>query len=322
MEKLLSQGEIDALFRTAQGAGSTVASASGAVVEPWDLRQAGLIGKEQLHSISQLHESFARNLTSAVSGYLREKFEVALVAVEQLAYRDFLARFADLTYYSTFRLTPGEARGILHIDLNLAFSLVDLLLGGTGLMPQATREVTEIEESVLETVGHVICHELELVSGPLGRQVEFERCQPVSQMLRMMPPEERTLTLTFDVTMADAKGMMNIAFPSVVSSALIRKLRTETVYERARGPATSQESIGQRLLKSRVLLELASPAISVRLMELLALRPGEVLPLRGSIEEPARVRIRDRQWWSARPVSSRNRRAAQLQQPVAQKEES
>ena len=189
-------------------------------------------------------------------------------------------------------------------------------------MPQATREVTEIEESVLETVGHVICHELELVSGPLGRQVEFERCQPVSQMLRMMPPEERTLTLTFDVTMADAKGMMNIAFPSVVSSALIRKLRTETVYERARGPATSQESIGQRLLKSRVLLELASPAISVRLMELLALRPGEVLPLRGSIEEPARVRIRDRQWWSARPVSSRNRRAAQLQQPVAQKEES
>ncbi len=120
-------------------------------------------GKEQLHSISQLHESFARNLTSAAGAYLRDKFEVALVAVEQLAYRDFLARFSDVTYYGTFRLPPGEASGILHLDLSLAFPVVDLLLGGLGQMPKAKREVTDIEENVLEGVGEVICRELQLV---------------------------------------------------------------------------------------------------------------------------------------------------------------
>ena len=296
-------------------------SANGALVEPWDLRQAGLMGKEQLHSINQLHESFARNLTIAAGGYLREKFEVALVAVEQLAYRDLLARFADVTYYSTFRLTPGDARGILHLDLSLVFPVVDLLLGGTGAMPQVTHEVTEIEESVLESFGHVICHELGLVSEPLGMQVEFERRQPAAQTLRIMPPEEKTLTLTFDVTMTDSKGMLNIAFPSVVSSALIRKLRSEMVYERARGPAVSQESIGKRLLKSEVMLELATPAIPVRLSELLTLTAGGVLPLLRKAEEPALLRMRNRQWWTARPVSNRNRRAAQLLQSLEDKEE-
>ena len=131
MEKVLSQGEIDALFRAARGEEShDGGSALAELVEPWDLHQAGLLGKEQLHSISQLHESFARNLTSAVGGYLQDKFEVALVAVEQLAYRDFLARFSDVTYYSSFRLPPNDANGILHIDLSLAFPIVDLLLGG------------------------------------------------------------------------------------------------------------------------------------------------------------------------------------------------
>lgn len=322
MEKVLSQGEIDALFRAARGeAAPDDGSALGALVEPWDLHQAGLLGKEQLHSISQLHESFARNLTGAVGGYLRDKFEVALVAVEQLAYRDFLAHFSDATYYSSFRLPPNDASGILHIDLSLAFSMVDLLLGGTGQMPQIMREVTEIEANVLEGIGQVICQELQVVWQPLGLHVEFERRQATAQVPRLMPPQEKTLTLTFDVTMTESKGMLNIAFPSVVSSALIRKLKAEMVYQRARGVAVNHESIGKRLLKSKVQLELATPAIPVPLMELLQLQVGAVLPLEQRIDEPALLRIKGRDCWRARPVGSLNRRAAQILQPVAEAQE-
>ncbi len=71
-----------------------------------------------------------------MGGYLRDKFEVALVAVEQLAYRDFLARFSDATYYASFHLLPGDASGILQMDLSLAFPIVDLLLGGPGRCPR------------------------------------------------------------------------------------------------------------------------------------------------------------------------------------------
>jgi flagellar motor switch protein FliM len=184
-------------------------------------------------------------------------------------------------------------------------------------MPQATREVTDIEENVLESVGRTICHELRIISEPLGTQPEYEGRQPSSQMLRVMPPEEKTLTLTFDVTMNDSKGMLNIAFPSVISSALMRKLRAELVYQRARVPAVNQESISQRLLQSPVRLELATPAIAASLMELLAIRRGEILPLRLSIETPAVLRMRGRGCWSARAVSSRNLRAAQLEQRLA-----
>jgi len=323
MEKVLSQEEIDALFRAARGGPSSDAEeVGGARVERWDLHQAGVLRKEQLNSISQLHESFARNLTTSVGGYLRDKFEVAMVAVEQLAYRDFLARVSDATYYASFHLLPGDARGILQIDLSLAFPIVDLLLGGPGGVPQGTREVSEIEEMVMESVAQVICHELDLVWRPLGLEVALEQRQPTSQMLRLMPAQEKTLTLTFEVTMTSSRGMLNIAFPAVVSSALLRKLATELTYQRPHGTAVHQETIMKRLLDSTVETQLATALTPVKLTDLLTIRAGAVLPLRLHIDEPARLRLKGRDCWSARPVrSSTNCRSAQLLEPIVQPEE-
>ncbi len=322
MEKVLSQSEIDALFRAAQeGPAAQENGHQPALVEPWDLRHASLPGKEQLHSFNQLYEGFARNLTGAVGLRLGDRFEVALVAVEQLAYRDFLARSAEATYYSTFRLSPGDGRGILHLELGLVFPVVDLLLGGPGAMPATARDVTEIEEALLEGVGHVLCQELRVVLQPLRLEVEFERRQPAPQVLRVMPPEEKTLVLTFDVNMSNSRGTMNIVFPSVVSSALLRTMRSEPLYQRAHGPAVHQQGIGKRLLESKVGVELATPAIPLRIPGLLALRPRAVLPLRCRIEVPAMVNIKGRPCWSARPVSSGTYRAAQLLQETLPAEE-
>ena len=323
MEKDLSQSEIDELFRTARGpAANQTEEVAGARVERWDVHQAGVLRKEQLNSISQLHENFARSLTTAVGGYLRDKFEVALVAVEQLAYRDFLARISDVTYYGSFHLSPGDASGFLQMDLSLVFPMVDLLLGGPGGTPPGTRQVSEIEEMLMEGVARAICHELDLVWGPLGLQVSFEQRQPVSQMLRLMPAQEKTLTLTFEVTMAGSQGMLNIGFPAVISSALLRKLATELVYQRPRGPASHQESIVKRLLDSTVQVELATSLVPVKLTYLLNMQPGCLLPLRLSTEEPARLRLQGRDCWLARPVrSAANYRAAQLLGRLAPPEE-
>ena len=323
MEKVLSQGEIDALFEAARSRPSLGAQPAGALrVESWDLHQAGLLRKEQLHSISQLHENFARNLTTSIGGYLRDKFEVALVSVEQLAYRDFLTRVSEVTYYGSFHLQPGDSSGVLQMDLSLAFPIVDLLLGGHGSVPQGTREVTEIEEMVLRGVGQVICHDLQNVWQPLGLQVAFEQRQPTAQMLRLLPAQEKTLTLSFEVAMAESRGMFNIAFPSVVSSALLRKLASDLVYQRPRGPSTHRESIKNKLLDSIVEMELGTPRLPVKLSELLAMQAGWVLPLRRHVDEPVTLRLKGRDCWRARPVRSQgNCRAAQLVARIVHPEE-
>lgn len=323
MEKVLTQEEIDALFRAAWGAGKADNQGGKTPqMERWNLHEAGRLRKEQLHSLSQLHETFARNLSHSLGAYLRDKFEVALVSVEQLAYREFLARVPDVTYYASFHLQPADCSGVLQLDLSLAFPVIDLLLGGQGHIDTPSREVSEIEELILEGVGTIICRELATVWQPLGVELEFEQRQAGTQMLRIMPAQEKTLALSLEVNMPDSHGVLNIAVPAVVSKALLRKLSTELVYRRRKEPPVQQASIRQRLLDSPMEVVLGTPLLPVKLGRLLAMRPGQVLPLRRSIDEPASLRLGGRDYWLARPVQSgARRRAAQLMQRIAQPEE-
>jgi|SRR5579862_358085 len=312
MEKILNQSEIDALFRAARGDGLQACSPSNCTVERWDPRQAGLLRQAQLQGVSHLYEDFARNLTGAVSGYLRERFDVTLVAVEQLAYRDLLARFADPTCYASFSIRPADTHGVLHIDLGLALRLVDLLLGGPGEAPQSTRGLTDIEAGVLDGIGRLVCQELSLTSGQLGVEADFERLQPLAQMMRLMAPEEKTLTLTFDVAMSSCQAGFNVVFPSAVTSGLLRKLRTQMDYQRTSGTATHQDAIAARLLQSSTAMDLATEAAAVNVAEIVKLRPGDVLRLRQKVDDPASLVIGGRHFWPARPVASGVMRAAQL----------
>src|SRR6202166_3289250 len=143
MEKVLNQQEIDAMVRAARSIGTRADAATGPVVQAWDIRQAGQIGSEQLRAINQLHELFARNLTNAVSGYLRVGFECGLVSAEHLTYREFLQRIPEKTYLASVDLLPVGAVAVLQLDIAIAFPIIDVMLGGEGKASESTRAITK-----------------------------------------------------------------------------------------------------------------------------------------------------------------------------------
>src|SRR5690349_6034317 len=100
MQKELSQQEIDAMIRAARGGASSAEGAAPGhlTAERWDVRQAGRIGREQLQTITALHESFARNLTHSLGAFLRVVFTTTLVSAEHLTYREFLQGIPETTY--------------------------------------------------------------------------------------------------------------------------------------------------------------------------------------------------------------------------------
>ncbi len=161
MEKVLNQQEIDAMVQAARGQAS--ASVTGTrVVQPWDVRQAGQIGNDQLRAITQLHEIFARNLTNSVGASLRVGFECSLVSAEHLTYREFLQRIPEKTYLASCKLAPAEVNALLQLDLAVALPIVDVLLGGEGAGAVPDREITDIEEQVLEDIMRIVCRELQI----------------------------------------------------------------------------------------------------------------------------------------------------------------
>jgi len=129
MEKVLNQQEIDHMVRAARGGGLPAEP----TVTRWDYRQAGRIGREQLESISALHEGFARSLTNSIGAYLRIGFQVGLISAEHLTYREFLSGVPERSYLGSCKLVPFGANALIQMDLAVAFPLIDVLLGGEGV---------------------------------------------------------------------------------------------------------------------------------------------------------------------------------------------
>src|SRR5580698_8367492 len=152
MEKTLKQNEIDALFEAARSSAPDAARPEvRAKVLPYSFASAGQISTEQLRAISMLNDLFARNLTHNLAAWLRTRVQVNLVSAEQITFNDFLLRIPEISFVASVRLEPLGALSVLQLDLGLAPSMIDLLLGGEGQAGQL-RELTDIEESIMGSV--------------------------------------------------------------------------------------------------------------------------------------------------------------------------
>jgi len=322
MEKVLNQEEIDAMIRAARsGVGDTSTLPQQPKVEVWDAKRAGQIGREQLAAITSLHEGFARNLTHSLGAFLRVVFSTTLVSAEHLVFREFFQRIPEITYLASCRLDPMGVNAALQIDLKVAFPIIDLLLGGEGKGTETARQITDIEEQILDSVARIICRELGTAWQALSLAVNFEERMDTASAGKLMAPEEKALCLSFEVTMPEVRGGLNIAVPAAVSNALLRKISADWSHRRPRGAADSRKRIMRRLLDCPFQAELGATGIRVPVSALSSLVPGLVLPLARSAAEPAALLIAGREMFRALPARCGKTRAARVLESTATRRE-
>lgn len=309
MEKVLNQHEIDALVRAARGG----RVASRPVVTRWDYRQAGRIGGEQLESISALHEGFARSLTNSIGAYLRIGFQAGLASAEHLSYREFLGGIPEHSYLGSVKLTPFGSAALIQMDLAVAFPLIDVLLGGEGVGQAPSREITDIEEQILETIMRIICRELQMAWQMLGIEFQFEQRQHPARVQHLLPVEEKILGLSFEITMKDSRGLLSIAVPAMVSNALLRKISAVRPRSHAQlGSTDSAQRLRKRLLTCPFRLQLDLAASAPAAAELTSLVTGKVIPLKRRVDSLAQLNCGDRGIFQVRIVRLGESRAAQV----------
>lgn len=316
MEKTLKQDEIDALFQAASAQSHPAKPEARARVVPYNFASAGQISTEQLRAISMLNDLFARNLTHNLSAWLRTRLQVNLVSAEQITFNDFLLRIPEISYVASVRLEPLGALSVLQLDLGLAPSVIDLLLGGEGQAGQL-RELTDIEESIVASLIEIVCRELTLAWQPVGLSFNFERRQMQTQAARIMPVTEKTLCLSFEVRMQESSGLINLAFPAVVANTILRRLTGEWgTRRRHANDARERIERSARRLSFGTTLQLPSVRIEARALEDLAV--GKVIRLNLAANASAELRAGGQHLFHAQPVRLGPHRGARIEAAVEQ----
>lgn len=285
-------------------------------VHKCNFRMAGQLSNENRRTLTLMHETFARATANILALHLRVPFEMKLAGVDQITFADFADAVREINYVVPLR--PGEMNinALFQVEHRLVCSIVDILLGGSGNVGERKRELTEIDENIMEVVANVIARQLENAWQALAITVSVQRCIEAGHLEQQFAAVEKMLLLTFEVQSAATSGKMHLLVPSTLINLLLRQSFPDP-QKKLRSRNFGRVSLRERLLDCEFQSSVCLPRLPVAVRELLALAPGTVLKLKVPVKNASAFMLEGREIFAAIPVRSGAQRAAQLVRPAS-----
>ena len=313
-DRVLTQEEIDSVFQKARDTGDD----DGKNAQPYDFRRPDRIAKDQLRAIHLLHENFSRSLASSLSAYLRAYVAVNLVSVEQLAFMEFTQTLASPTFLVALGMKPFDGSTVLELGPLLAFPILEMLLGGTGQGSIGLeREVTEIEQSILDTIIRIILQDLRgawQAVADIDFSVEQHESEP--SLLQILAPNEAIVAISIEIRIGETAGIMNLGIPSIIVKMLRQKFDQQWSHRKSQTNDDDHARMLDLVRPStlRMDAQLRGPKLGVD--ALLDMQEGDVLALDFSVDKPLDVMVNGRLKYRAEVVESHHKRAIQISELI------
>jgi flagellar motor switch protein FliM len=321
MADVLSQAEVENLLTAIEG-GDEGRPAPTEIFRPrdkitvYDFQRPERVGKEQMRSLQTMHEGFGRNFGAALSALLRTMVEVKLTSVDQLTYSEFVFSLENPTCFNLINAAPLEGQLILDINPSILFPVIDRLLGGsTSSALPARRPLTEIELRLVSRITNLFLKEMQHAwENVLPLELTVDRVESNPQLVQIIPANEVIVLISFELTVGEMRGMMNLCIPYNTIERVSAKLTSNNWVSYTRKPPSleSMQRIGNRIAKApvEVVVELASTRITTS--DMLELRVGDIIASEKDIHEALLVYVEGKPKFLASPGKYKGRKAIQI----------
>lgn len=312
-DHVLSQEEVDEVFRNMREPDSVEPTQRP---QPYDFRRPDRIAKNQLRSIHLLHEAFARSLASSLSAYLRAYVVVNLVSVEQLSFMEFSQCLPSPSCLVSIGMKPFEGNAVLEINPALIFPILEMLLGGNSkAILKITREITEIEQSILDGLYRIIMHDLKTAWHSvtnLDFVIESHETEP--QLLQILSPNEAVVAVSLEVRVGENSGMMNIGIPSIMVKMLRHKFDQQWSVRRSESTEHEQGRVLRLMKLADVVVDGRLHGPKLKLEDLMELAVGDVLTFDFPLEKPIDLVVNRSLKYRGHVVTTGRKRAFQIEE--------
>jgi len=329
VSELLSQEEVNALLQsvplTEEAPRPTAPAAplpGGGPGQPgyrkrasrYDFKRPNRISKNVLQSLHFLHERFARNLALNLSAYLRTIADIVLLSVDQLSYAEFLMSLPETTCINVVKIAPQGGTLAFEVNPTLVFAIIEKLMGGSSETPTMNREITLIEQQLVEGFIRMSLRDLQDGWQTIGDATfDLERQETSPQLVQIVAPNEIVVVIVFEVKIGQSSGMMNFCIPAIYLEPFAVELKQENRTDiTTRMSAADHRRIDEVLARAPVSLaaDLAEKRMAIR--DLLALKAGDLLPLDRESGAPVTVKVAGIPKYLASFGSRKNKRAVRI----------
>ncbi|MDQ7062639.1 MAG: flagellar motor switch protein FliM [candidate division KSB1 bacterium] len=318
MAEILSQSEIDALLSDIE-AGDELAvlettSSKKKQVSVYDFRHPKIVSKEHLRILQMIHERFAKLVESYLTTRLRALVDAKLIAVDQVTYSEFMLSMSDPSCIYIMKLENLNGDAILEITLPLVFYIIDRLFGGEGNSIDKMREMTLIEQKVIEKVAAQFSDALNTAWKqviPLDSSIEAYQSRP--SFIQIAALEEMVISISLEINVQETTGFLNLCFPfQVLEEVLPQMTSQQMVRSRIKKSPDDKEVIHSRIVKANIPVHVELGRKQITLRELVQLEVGDVLKLDTRVTDDLPIFINNIERFRGKPGLYRDRVALKI----------
>ncbi|MDE6014430.1 MAG: flagellar motor switch protein FliM [Acetatifactor sp.] len=231
MGEVLSQSEIDNLLAALSSGeldAEDVDKGDEKQVKNYDFSRPTKFSKEHLRTLEIIFEHYGRLVSTNLPAYLRNNVQVAVVSSETVTFSEFTNALSNPVVLGIVNFNPLNGTIIIEMATNLAYAILDRMLGGMGVPLEKNREFSEIELSIIQKVMVMLT---QLLREPWKNVVDISpvlnRLETNSQFAQVIAPSDMIAIVTLSLKIGDVEGMVNICLPFFTLEDVMDKLNTK-----------------------------------------------------------------------------------------------
>ena len=211
-ERILTQEEIDSLLGFSL-ADVSLNDNSGirAIID------SAMVSYERLPMLEIIFDRLVRLMTTSLRNFTSDNVEVSLDRITSVRFGDYLNSIPLPAILGVFKAEEWENFGLITVNSNLIYSIIDVLLGGrrgqTAIRVEG-RPYTTIETNLVKRMIEVVLADAELAFKPLSPvKLNIDRLETNPRFAAISRPANAAILVRLRIDMEDRGGTMELLLP-------------------------------------------------------------------------------------------------------------
>lgn len=234
MGEVLSQSEIDNLLAALSSGeldADNMQNDNEKQVKNYDFNRPAKFSKEHLRTLEIIFEHYGRLVSTNLPVYLRKNIQVTVSSSETVAFSEFSNALSNPVVLGVVNFAPLNGNILIELSTNLAYAMIDRMLGGSGIPLEKTREFSQIELTIIERIMALLT---QLMREPWKNVVDIvpvlNRLETNVQFAQVVPPSDMVAIVTLNLKIGDVEGYINMCLPFFTLEDVMDKLNTKYWY--------------------------------------------------------------------------------------------
>ena len=288
-ERVLNQDEIDSLLGfELHDDEATERTGVRAIIN------SALVSYERLPMLEIVFDRLVRLLTTSLRNFTSDNVEVSLDNISSIRFGDYLNSIPMPAILAVFRAEELDNYGLLTVDSNLIYSIVDVLLGGrrgAAAMRIEGRPYTTIERVLVQRLVEVVLADCQAAFEPLTKVgFKLDRLETNPRFAAIGRPANAAILVKLRIDMEDRGGRVELLLPYATLEPIRKMLLQQFMGEKFGRDHIWESHLATELWTTQVEVRAVLDEQQMDLRRVLALKVGDTMMLNATADSPVQLR--------------------------------